>query len=108
MSEEEIRKAIEDKVKNNKFMLFVKGTKDQPMCGFSHAVMQCFNELGVDYETVNVLEDPNLRPVLQKYSNWPTTPQVFINGEFVGGCDIVRELHASGELKKMVDAAVKS
>jgi len=107
MSDEAIQKAIDEKVKNNKFMLFVKGTKEQPMCGFSQATMQCFNELGVEYETVNVLEDPNLRPVLQKYSNWPTTPQVFIDGKFVGGCDITRELFASGELKKMVDAASK-
>lgn len=97
-----IRDQIDQLVKNHDVVLFVKGTKEQPMCGFSAATLQCFNDLGVDYEAVNVLADPNLRPVLQEYSSWPTTPQVFIKGKFVGGCDITQELHASGELKKMV------
>ena len=98
------RDQIDQIVKNHNVVLFVKGTKDQPMCGFSAAALQCFNELGADYEAINVLEDPNLRPVLQEYSNWPTTPQVFIKGKFIGGCDITRELYASGELKKLLES----
>ena len=98
-----MRDQIDQLVHENPVLLFVKGTKEQPMCGFSAATLQCFNELGVAYKAVNVLEDPNLRPALQEYSNWPTTPQVFIKGKFVGGCDITRELYASGELKKMLE-----
>ncbi len=100
--ESTIRDQIDQLVKNNDVVLFVKGTKEQPLCGFSAATLQCFNELGVDYKAVNVLADPSLRPVLQTYSNWPTTPQVFVKGKFVGGCDITRELFESGELQKLV------
>ncbi|HLG19502.1 MAG TPA: Grx4 family monothiol glutaredoxin [Bdellovibrionota bacterium] len=104
--EQEIWNEIDQKVKNTKILLFTKGSKEAPRCGFSAATIECFNNLGVPFETVDVLADPELRPVLQKYGNWPTTPQVYINGKFIGGCDIIRELHASGELKKLVDGAM--
>ena len=105
MSKEEMMKKIDDQVKNNKVMIFVKGTKEQPMCGFSAATMECFRALNVDFHTENVLADPELRPVLQEYSKWPTTPQVFIDGKFIGGCDITREMYANGDLKKLVEEA---
>lgn len=108
MTDEQIREEIVRKVQGNKILVYMKGTKEMPRCGFSSATIQVFQEMGVDFETVDVLADPNLRPVLQKYSNWPTTPQVFINGKFIGGCDITRELYQSGELKKLVDEALKS
>jgi len=101
--EDQIKNEIDQKVKNTKILLFTKGTKEMPRCGFSAATIQCFQDLNVPFETVDVLVDPELRPVLQQYSNWPTVPQVFIGGKFVGGCDITRELHASGELKKLVE-----
>ena len=85
----------------------MKGTKEMPMCGFSNAVVQMMNNYGVPYVDVNVLEDPEIRGNLSKITNWPTIPQLFINGEMVGGCDIALELHQSGELKKMLEVAEK-
>ena len=107
MNEEKIHQQIDQWVKNSKIVLFTKGTKEMPRCGFSAATIQCFQELGAPFETVDVLADPNLRPVLQKYSNWPTIPQVFINGKFIGGADITRDLYQSGELQKLVNEALK-
>ena len=106
MTEEKIRNEIEAKVKANRILLFTKGTKEMPRCGFSAATIECFQELNVPFETVDILANPEIRPVLQKYSNWPTIPQVFVDGKFIGGCDITRELYQSGELKKLVDAAL--
>ncbi len=102
----EILKQIEADVKQNKIMIFMKGSRSFPQCGFSAATVQIFNELGVDYKTADVLSDPELRDGIKSYSNWPTIPQVYINGKFVGGCDIIRELHESGELEPMVRAAL--
>ncbi|MDO8434789.1 MAG: Grx4 family monothiol glutaredoxin [Candidatus Binatus sp.] len=102
----DIFKQIEADVKQNKIMIFMKGTRSFPQCGFSAATVQIFDELGVDYETADVLSDPDLRDGIKSYSNWPTIPQVYINGKFVGGCDIIRELHESGELEPMVKAAL--
>jgi monothiol glutaredoxin len=106
MNEQELKTKIENAVKNNKIMLFVKGSKQMPQCGFSAATMQLFDSMKVPYETMDVLSDPNFRPVLKAYSNWPTFPQVFINGKLVGGADITRELYESGELKDMVSQAL--
>ena len=81
----------------------MKGTKEMPMCGFSSTVVNILNLYNVDYETTNVLEDVNIRHELSKLSNWPTIPQLFYNGELIGGCDIAVELHNSGELAKLLD-----
>ncbi len=97
---------IESAIAANKIVIFMKGTRSFPMCGFSAATVQVFEELGVPYETVDVLEDQELREKLKVYSNWPTMPQVYIGGKFVGGCDIVRELSESGELQTLVRNAL--
>ena len=90
-------------VTDNHIFVYAKGEKNMPVCGFSARVMQVFNHLGVPYEVRNIFSDPELRPALCTFSNWPTTPQVFINGEFVGGCDIVTEMFESGELQELID-----
>ncbi|XP_061172836.1 glutaredoxin-related protein 5, mitochondrial-like [Saccostrea echinata] len=90
---------IDGLVKNKKLVVFMKGTPAAPQCGFSNAVVQIFNFHGVkDYDSYNVLDDANLRQGIKEYSNWPTIPQVFIDGEFVGGCDLMLEMHKNGEL----------
>ena len=96
--QDKIRKDISD----NKIMLYMKGTKETPMCGFSSTVVNILNMHNVDYKATNVLEDQNIRQELSKVSNWPTIPQLFFNGEFIGGCDIAVELHNSGELKNLL------
>jgi monothiol glutaredoxin len=102
----EIFEQIEKSVRDNKIMIFMKGNRNFPQCGFSAATVQIFEDLGVPYETADVLADQELREGIKRYSNWPTIPQVYINGKFVGGCDIIRELAESGELETMVKAAV--
>ena len=99
---------IDEIVKNHKVVVFAKGTKMQPMCGFSAHAMDILNRMGRPYEVVNIFDDPNIRPSLIGYSNWPTTPQVFIQGELLGGSDIVEEMLKNGELKKKLDAAFAS
>ncbi len=91
-------------VKDNAIVVFAKGTKDQPMCGFSHRAIHVMDQIGKPFEVVNIFDDPSIRPALMEYSGWPTTPQVFINGELIGGSDIVMEMYESGELKKKLDA----
>ena len=100
---EEITKTIND----NMVVLYMKGTKEMPMCGFSNAVVQVLNSYGLPYVDVNILEDPNIRIKLSEITNWPTIPQLFISGEMVGGCDITLEMHQSGELKNKLDEAQK-
>jgi monothiol glutaredoxin len=97
---------IEQAVRNNKIMIFMKGTRNFPQCGFSAATVQVFESLGVPFETADVLADQDLREGIKRYTSWPTIPQVFIDGKFVGGCDIIRELYESGELETLVKAAV--
>lgn len=99
---DDILKKIEQEVKQNKIIIYMKGTKTEPQCGFSAAVVDAFNSLGVDFETRDILADNELREAIKKYSNWPTVPQVFIGGKFIGGCDITRELYQTGELQKLV------
>ncbi len=99
---------IDSIVKNNKILVFMKGSKLMPMCGFSNNVVQILNSLGVPFETVDVLENPEIRQGIKEYSNWPTIPQVYINGEFVGGSDILIELYQKGELQQMVEVAMAS
>ncbi len=97
---------IKSAVTDHKVVIFMKGTRSFPMCGFSAATVQVFEQLGVPFETIDVLVDEELREAIKRYSNWPTVPQVYIGGKFVGGCDIVRELCETGELQSMVKAAL--
>ena len=90
---------IDNEVKSNDVVLFMKGTPAFPQCGFSGQVVQILDYLGVDYKGVNVLADPEIRQGIKDYSNWPTIPQLYVKGEFVGGCDIVREMFQAGEIQ---------
>ena len=90
---------IDETIKANDVVLFMKGTPDFPQCGFSGQVTQILGYLGVDYEGVNVLTDPDLREGIKTFSNWPTIPQLYVKGEFLGGCDIIREMFQAGELQ---------
>ena len=98
---------IDETVKNNKVLIYMKGNRTFPMCGFSAATIQIFDSLGVPYETVDVLQDPAVRDGIKHYSSWPTIPQVYVNGEFIGGCDIIQEMHSRGELEPVVRAALE-
>jgi monothiol glutaredoxin len=97
---------IQSAISNNKICIFMKGNRNFPQCGFSAATVQMFDQIGAPYGTVDVLSDPEVREQVKTYSNWPTIPQVYINGKFVGGSDIVRELYESGELQTIVKDAV--
>ena len=101
-TEDETRARIDDLVKTNRIMLFMKGNKVFPSCGFSARVVQILKHHGADFETFNVLSDPSMRAGIKTYSDWPTIPQLYVGGEFVGGCDIVTEMHNSGELEKLL------
>lgn len=103
-NEADVQKAIAEAVAGNPIMLFVKGTPEAPQCGFSKGVMDIFTYLGVPFKTANVLSDPLLREGIKQFTQWPTIPQVFIKGEFIGGFDIVRDLFERGELESMVKA----
>jgi len=98
----EIKKKIDEMIKNNKVVLFMKGTPEQPQCGFSNIVCGILRQLNVTFLSVNVLEDKNLREGVKHYSDWPTIPQLYINRNFIGGCDIVKEMYEKGELKKIL------
>ncbi len=95
----DIQTWIENEVKSNDVLLFMKGTPTFPQCGFSSQVVQILDYLGVDYKGVNVLDNMDIREGVKQYSDWPTIPQLYIKGEFVGGCDIVREMFQAGELQ---------
>lgn len=104
----ETQAKIDSLVKDNKIVVFMKGNKLMPQCGFSNNVVQILNTLGVPFETVDVLEDYEIRQGIKEYSSWPTIPQVYINGEFVGGSDIMIELYQKGELQQLVEVALAS
>ena len=104
----ELKARIDKLVQENKVLVFMKGSKLMPQCGFSNNVVQILNTLGVPYETVDILEDFEIRQGIKEYSNWPTIPQIYINGEFIGGSDIAIELYQSGELQQMVEVALAS
>lgn len=104
----ETQARIDELVTQNKIMVFMKGNKLMPQCGFSNNVVQILNVLGVPFETFDVLADPDVRNGIKEYSNWPTIPQVYINGEFVGGSDIMIELYQKGELQQMLEVALAS
>jgi monothiol glutaredoxin len=93
---------IDNEVKGNDVVLFMKGTPQFPMCGFSGQVVQILDYLGVPYKGLNVLENDDLRQGIKSYSNWPTIPQLYVKGEFVGGCDIIREMFQAGELQSLL------
>jgi len=107
MANQDVLAQIAEQVKHNKIIVYMKGTPSFPMCGFSAATVQVLDSYNVPYESVNVLENPAIREGIKHYSSWPTVPQVYINGEFVGGCDIVREMHDNGELEPLIRAAVQ-
>ena len=102
---EETLAQIADDVKSNGVVLYMKGDKDFPMCGFSARAVQILNAVGAEFVTRNVLEDDVLRQAIKEYSDWPTIPQLYINGEFVGGSDIMMELYQNGELQETLTAA---
>lgn len=103
MSDHPKHNEIQRELDDNDVVLFMKGSPMMPQCGFSAAVSQVLSEIGVKFKGVDVLADPELRDEIKNFSNWPTIPQLYVKGEFLGGCDIVREMHVTGELKKVFD-----
>ena len=101
--DEATKNLIQDHIDNNEFCLFMKGTPDAPQCGFSMAVTNMLKLLELNFHSVNVLEDQKIREGIKVYSDWPTIPQLYIKKEFVGGCDIVKEMYENGELKKILE-----
>tara|TARA_Y100000590_G_scaffold409804_1_gene502295 strand:+ start:1776 stop:2096 length:321 start_codon:yes stop_codon:yes gene_type:complete len=101
----ELKEQIVSDIDNNPIILYMKGTKEMPMCGFSNSVVQILNQYGIEYKDVNVLEDPMIRVKLSEHSNWPTIPQLFVKGELIGGSDITNELHQNGQLLDILDKA---
>ena len=99
----DVTESINNEIKSNDIVLFMKGTPVFPMCGFSAAVVQILSDLGVKFNSVNVLDSNEMREGIKKFSNWPTIPQLYIKEEFIGGCDIVKEMYESGELKKILE-----
>ena len=100
----EIKEKIQNLISENKVCLFMKGTPDSPQCGFSMAVSNVLKHLNVDFKGINVLEDENLRQGIKDFSDWPTIPQLYVKQEFIGGCDIVKEMYESGELNKVLES----
>ena len=94
----------EKTIKTNNIVLFMKGTKDMPGCGFSAHVIQILNTMNVEYIDIDVLKDDSFKENMKKFTNWPTFPQLYVKGEFVGGCDIIKEMYESGELKKLLES----
>jgi monothiol glutaredoxin len=103
---EDLKTRIETTINSNKVMLFMKGSPSMPQCGFSAAVVGVLKEVGVPFGSFNILGDAELREGLKQYANWPTYPQLYVDGKLVGGCDIVRELHARGELAPLLKKTV--
>ena len=99
----EIKEKIKNLIDDNQVCLFMKGTPDAPQCGFSMAVSNVLKHLNVNFKGINVLEDENLRQGIKDYSDWPTIPQLYVKQEFIGGCDIVKEMFEKGELKKLLE-----
>ncbi len=101
--DDQTKSLIQNHIDNNEVCLFMKGTPDAPQCGFSMAISNMLKILEVNFQGVNVLEDQNLREGIKTFSDWPTIPQLYIKKEFVGGCDIVKEMYENGELKKILE-----
>ncbi len=98
----DIKSKIENQIKENSIILYMKGSKEMPKCGFSAQTVNILNHYGVEYKTVDVLLDPEIRQGIKDYSNWPTVPQLYVNGNFVGGCDICTEMHISGGMRELL------
>lgn len=105
MDTADLKKKVEEQVKGNKVVIYMKGTKDFPMCGFSAKAVSVLKTLNMPIFDVDVLSDDPLWGALEEYTQWPTVPQIFINGEFIGGCDIISEIHERGELEKLAKQA---
>lgn len=101
------QQTIKDLVEKNKVVIFMKGTPEAPQCGFSSQAIRCLQAAGAPITSFNVLSDPAVRHGIKEFTHWPTIPQIFINGKFVGGCDIVTEMYERGELKTAIEEAVK-
>ena len=102
--DQQTKETIINEIKNNEICLFMKGTPDVPQCGFSMTVINILKIMNVNYKSINVLENQNIRDGIKTYSEWPTIPQLYVKNEFVGGCDIVKEMYESGELAKFFDS----
>jgi len=102
MTDTSVSDRIQGEIDSNDVVLFMKGTPVFPQCGFSAAVVQVLSELGTKFKGIDVLEDPSIREGIKSFSNWPTIPQLYVKGEFVGGCDIVREMYQTGELQDLM------
>ena len=100
---EDTKKKITDLIEKNQVCLFMKGTPEVPQCGFSLAVSNVLKHLNVEFRGINVLENPDIREGIKAYSDWPTIPQLYVKGEFIGGCDIVKDMFEKGELKKILE-----
>lgn len=98
----DVNKEISEIIKSNSLVLFMKGTKDFPQCGFSATVVKILQDLNANFVDVNVLDDMEIRQGIKEFSDWPTIPQFYVNGEFIGGCDIIKEMFQSGELSKLI------
>jgi monothiol glutaredoxin len=105
ITENEIRQEVLNSIAQNRVMLFMKGTPEMPRCGFSMQTVACLKDTGAEFAAMDILPDPRIRQLLSEHSGWPTIPQLFVDGELVGGCDIVTELHETGQLKELVNAA---
>ena len=108
MTDATVAQRIKDDISSNDVVLYMKGTPVFPMCGFSAAVVQVLSHMGVKFKGINVLEDPSIRQGIKDFSNWPTIPQLYVKGEFIGGADIMNEMYDSGELKKVLDEIATS
>lgn len=104
---QDIQETIKKQIEDNKIILFMKGNKQVPQCGFSAQVVQILNSYDVPYETVDVLLDPEIRQGIKDFSNWPTIPQLYVSGQFIGGCDICTEMYQNGELEGVVKSAAE-
>ena len=105
ITEDEIRQEVLNSIAQNRVMLFMKGTPEMPRCGFSMQTVACLKDAGAEFAAMDILPDPRIRQLLSEHSGWPTIPQLFVDGQLVGGCDIVTELHETGQLKELVNAA---
>ena len=105
---EDIIKEIEKDIQSNKILIYMKGTPEAPLCGFSSATVQLIKSFGVPFASRDVIANPELREKVPEYSNWPTFPQIFINGKLIGGCDIVHEMHERGELEPLIRETLRS